>query len=233
MLEVAGLTTRRGRLQVLHGCGLHLQGSEVVALLGPNGAGKSTMLGTIMGLFGSPTGQVCLDGSDIARLPAYRRVSRGVALVPERRQIFGSLTAEENLALGAYHRHDRKGLQQEIEGMFEIFPGLKKHRRRAARWLSGGEQQMLAIGRALMAKPQVLLLDEPSLGLAPRAVQDVFETLHRLKGEGMTILLAEQNTPGALELADRVYVLQSGKMTFEGTPGEAGHLLAEGYLGVG
>ncbi len=232
MLEMEQLTTRRGRLQVLQGCDLHVQGGEVVALLGPNGAGKSTLLGTIMGLFESPTGRVTVDGKDISRLPAHRRVREGLALVPERRQIFGSLTAEENLRLGGYHRKDRQSLAAEVNGMLEIFPALRKHRRRTARWLSGGEQQMLAIGRALMAKPQALLLDEPSLGLAPRAVQDVFSTLLRLKQEGMTILLAEQNTPGALDLADRVYVLQKGAVVFEGTPKQARQLLADGYLSL-
>ncbi len=232
MLEMQALTTRRGRLQVLQGCDLRVQGGEVVALLGPNGAGKSTLLGTVMGLFESPTGRLAVDGKDISHLPSHRRVREGLALVPERRQIFGSLTAEENLRLGAYHRRDRGSLDGEVEGMLELFPALRKHRRRAARWLSGGEQQMLAIGRALMAKPQALLLDEPSLGLAPRAVQDVFSTLRRLKQEGMTILLAEQNTPGALDLADRVYVLQKGAVVFEGTPKEARQLLADGYLSL-
>ena len=234
MLELVELTTRRGRVQVLNGCSLSVAKGEVVALLGPNGAGKSTLLGTVMGLYPSPAGHVIVQGQEITRVPIHRRIHYGLALVPERRQIFSHLTVEDNLQLGAFHRRRRAGgLAQDVAEVMDLFPGLLKHRHRKAGWLSGGEQQMVAIGRVLMAKPEILLLDEPSLGLAPVIVKEVFEALSRLKESGLTILIVEQNVSQALALASRAYIMVHGHIVFSGSSREAHHALSEGYLAIG
>jgi len=233
-LEVDDIATIRGRVQVLHQVSLHVSPGEVVALLGPNGAGKSTLLGTLMGLYSTPTGRVRYGGQDITRIPMHRRVARGLAIAPERRQLFPHLTVEDNLRLGAFHRRRTSvSWETELQAVWDLFPGLVKHRRRLAGWLSGGEQQMVAIGRALMARPGLLLLDEPSLGLAPVIVREVFDALSRLRREGLTILLVEQNIHYALELASRAYVLSQGQIVFEGSRDEARKALEQGYLTVG
>ncbi|MCL4352054.1 MAG: ABC transporter ATP-binding protein [Firmicutes bacterium] len=234
VLELVETTTRRGRVQVLNGCSLTVAKGEVVALLGPNGAGKSTLLGTVMGLYPSPTGQVIVQGQEITRVPTHRRIHYGLALVPERRQIFAHLTVEDNLQLGAFHRRRHGvGISRDVAEGMDLFPGLLKHRHRQAGWLSGGEQQMVAIGRALMARLEILLLDEPTLGLAPVIVKEVFEALARLKDSGLTILIVEQNVSQALALASRAYIMVHGQMVFKGSSAEAHHALAEGYLAMG
>ncbi len=233
-LELTELTTHRGRVQVLKSCSLTVASGEVVALLGPNGAGKSTLLGTVMGLYPSRTGRVLVNGQDISRVPIHKRIAYGLALVPERRQVFSHLSVEDNLALGAFYRRvPSTDMSRDLESIFQLFPGLQKHRRRRAGWLSGGEQQMVAIGRALMAKPQMLLLDEPSLGLAPVVTKEVFDALAQLKDAGLTTLIVEQNVSQALALASRTYILSNGEILFEGSSEQAKEALSSGYLTIG
>lgn len=233
MLSVEGLTSHYGRIQALKEVALDVAAGELVAVVGSNGAGKTTLLRTISGVQPATGGRVRFEGTDITREPPHRRVRRGIAQVPEGRQVFGSLTVEDNLRLGAFTRRDAD-LDAELETIYAQAPILKERRKHLAGTLSGGQQQLLAIGRALMAKPKLLLLDEPSLGLAPLLVEQILEAVVRLKREGMTLVLVEQNAFAALSIADRAYVLETGKITMEG-PGKA--LLAddrvrEAYLGL-
>lgn len=233
MLEVAKLESRYGRIQALHGVSIRVGQGELVALVGANGAGKTTLLRTISGVQPASGGKVGFDGGDITRLPAPERVRRGIVQVPEGRQVFGPLAVEDNLLLGGYTRDDSER-RDGVERAYALFPILKDKRLQAAGTLSGGQQQMLAIGRAMMAKPRLLLLDEPSMGLAPLLVREIMETIVALKKAGTTILLVEQNASAALAIADRGYVLETGSVVLEDT-GQA--LLANdkvkaAYLGV-
>ena len=208
---------------------------ELVCLIGANGAGKTTTLKGVTGLQPVSGGTVRYDGEDVTGRPAFELVRRGLAMVPEGRGVFGALTIEENLAMGAYIRSDKAGIAKDVERAFELFPRLKERRRQTAGTLSGGEQQMLAMARAMMSRPRLLLLDEPSMGLAPLMVQRVFETVMTVSREGVTILLIEQNAKLALEVSHRGYVMESGEITLAG---EAKSLLHDpkvraAYLGVG
>jgi branched-chain amino acid transport system ATP-binding protein len=221
MLKIKNINTYYGKVHALKNVSLHLNKGEIVTLIGANGAGKTTLLNTLSAITPAASGEILLEGKGITGLAADRVVSLGLSQVPEGRQVFNPLSVEENLELGAYLRYRSRGQKGEIaadlERMFQMFPRLKERRRQAAGTLSGGEQQMLAIGRALMARPKLLLLDEPSMGLAPLVVQDIFKVIELLRSEeGTTILLVEQNARAALKVADRGYVLETGKVILEG-----------------
>ncbi len=233
LLAVEDLRVSYGAIQAVKGISLDVRERELVALLGSNGAGKTTTLRTISGLFRPRAGSITYAGADLTKLPPHRIVAAGVSQAPEGRQIFGSLSVRENLLLGATPRRDRSGLDDDLGRVFDLFPVLKERLAQAGGTLSGGEQQMLAIGRALMARPRLLLLDEPSLGLAPLMVGRIFEVVSRLKAEGVTILLVEQNARKALEVADRAYVLETGAVVLSGTATElaANPDVERAYLG--
>jgi len=236
MLEVDDLHVRYGNIAAVRGISLRVAQGEVVALLGSNGAGKTTTLRAVAGLLRPSGGRIAFRGTDLRTIPAHAVVGRGLAHCPEGRKIFATMTVEENLELGAYaHRNDDlKGRLAEGKARaFRLFPILADRRRQLAGTLSGGEQQMLAIGRALMARPALLALDEPSMGLAPIVVKTIFRTIRELNREGMTILLVEQNARAALRLADRAYVLETGRITAEGTAQELARdeRLRQSYLG--
>jgi len=216
LLEVRKLAVAYGGIQAVKGIDLSVAQGELVCLIGANGAGKTTTLKGICGLLPVRAGSVHYDGDDVTGRPAFQLVRRGLAMVPEGRGVFGALTIEENLAMGAYARHDRDGVRADIQRVFALFPRLEERRRQTAGTLSGGEQQMLAMGRALMSRPRLLLLDEPSMGLAPLMVQKVFETIVAVSREGVTILLIEQNAKLALEVSHRGYVREPGEITLSG-----------------
>jgi branched-chain amino acid transport system ATP-binding protein len=216
LLELARLEVAYGGIQAVKGIDLHVGEGELVCLIGANGAGKTTTLKGICGLLPIKSGTIRYGGANITGRPAFELVRRGLAMVPEGRGVFGALTIEENLAMGAYVRSDGAGIRGDVERVFELFPRLKERRRQTAGTLSGGEQQMLAMGRALMSKPKLLLMDEPSMGLAPLMVQKVFETVLAVAKEGVTILLIEQNAKLALEVSHRGYVMESGEITLSG-----------------
>jgi branched-chain amino acid transport system ATP-binding protein len=216
LLELAKLEVAYGGIQAVKGIDLVVAKGELVCLIGANGAGKTTTLKGICGLQPVKAGTIRYRGESITGRPAFELVRRGLAMVPEGRGVFGALTIEENLAMGAYVRTDAAGIRADVERVFELFPRLKERRRQTAGTLSGGEQQMLAMGRALMSRPSLLLLDEPSMGLAPLMVQKVFETVLSVSKEGVTILLIEQNAKLALEVAHRGYVMESGAITLSG-----------------
>ena len=220
MLELKDLVVRYGGITAVNGVSLQVEEHETVALIGANGAGKTTTLHTISGLLKPASGQVLFGGEDITKSPAERIVARGIVQVPEGRQVFAKLTVEENLRLGAYLRKDKAGIAESYEKAMALFPILKERRRQPAGTLSGGEQQMLAIGRALMSNPKLLLLDEPSMGLSPLMTQQVFDVLQALKKQGMTILLVEQNAYEALTISDRAYIMETGSITLEGRSSE-------------
>ena len=209
MLEVSALEVRYGGINAVKGIDLVVRERELVALIGANGAGKTTTLKALAGLLRASGGQIRYDGRDVTRCRSYELVRLGLALVPEGRGVFGRLTVEENLAMGAYTRTDG-AVRQDYDRAYALFPRLAERRRQAAGTLSGGEQQMLAIARALMSRPKLLLLDEPSMGLAPIMVQKIFETIRAVAAEGVTLLLVEQNAKVALEIATRGYVMESG-----------------------
>jgi branched-chain amino acid transport system ATP-binding protein len=217
MLTLKSVQAGYGRLPVLKGISLHVRAGEVVTLIGGNGAGKTTTLRTISGLLPPRKGVIEFAGRDLTRLPAERIVTLGLALVPEGRRVFRSLSVTANLELGAYHRRDKSEVRRDLEEIRQRFPILKERAHQAAGTLSGGEQQILAIGRALMARPRLLMLDEPSMGLAPRMVTQVYAILAELKAAGTTILLVEQNARAALKVADRGYVLETGRIILDGT----------------
>jgi branched-chain amino acid transport system ATP-binding protein len=233
MLALSGVASGYGRTRVLRDIEMQVHPGEIVALVGANGAGKSTLLGTIMGSVTASAGTVNFKDADITRLKTPAIVARGIAQVPERRQLFGTMTVEENLLLGAYTRTDADGVRADIEKHYEQFPVLKERRRQLAGTLSGGEQQMLAIARALMSRPKLLLNDEPSLGLAPLMVARIFEQIAQLRDAGVTVLLVEQNARVALEIADRAYVLESGRITLSGPARELleNSRIQDAYLG--
>jgi len=222
-----------GAIQAVKGISLNVGERELVALVGSNGAGKTTTLRTISGIFRPRTGRIVYEGRDLTKLAPHQIVAAGVVQAPEGRQIFGSLTVRENLMLGAVSRRDRAAIPADLERVFDLFPVLKERLGQAGGTLSGGEQQMLSIGRALMARPRLLLLDEPSLGLAPLIVARIFDVIARLKAEGVTILLVEQNARKALEVADRAYVLETGLVALSGSARElaANPEIERAYLG--
>jgi branched-chain amino acid transport system ATP-binding protein len=229
MLDVKGLRAGYGRIRALHGIDLSVERGELVALVGANGAGKSTLLRALSGVQPSE-GDIRFEGSPIGSLPAERRVALGMVQCPEGRQVFGPLSVEDNLRLGAY----RRGSMSSLERVYALFPALAERRRQAAGTLSGGQQQMLAIGRALMASPRLLLLDEPAMGLAPRLVAEIFACIRRLRAEDTAILLVEQNAAAALAIADRGYVLETGRVVLEGSGREllADPAVRSAYLGL-
>lgn len=217
LLEVENVHTYYGNIHALKGISFTVEEGEIIALIGANGAGKTTTLRTISGLMAPREGYVTFDGEDIGTLRADIVVRRGVAMVPEGRGIFSKLTVAENLDMGAYARNDAAGIRQDLHRMFQLFPRLGERKTQVAGTMSGGEQQMLAMARAMMARPRLLLLDEPSMGLAPVLVDGVFDTIQQIQSEGTTVLLVEQNAHMALQIADRGYVLQSGEIAFSDT----------------
>ncbi len=216
MLKLTGIKAGYGNLEVLHGVSLEVAAGEIVTLIGANGAGKTTTLNAICSIVKVREGSVELDGRDITRMPTNAIVRAGVAQSPEGRKLFAELTVRENLDMGAYLRRDRDGIAADLKKVYGLFPILDERQRQAAGSLSGGEQQMCAIGRALMARPKLLLLDEPSLGLAPLICQQIFGVIRDLNREGTTILLVEQNAHAALRLAHRAYVMETGAITLSG-----------------
>lgn len=232
-LEINQLNASYGDLQALWDISLQVNEGEIVALIGPNGAGKTTLLRTIAGLHALASGSIYLSDTALHALPAYRIVEQGVILVPEGRKLFGGLTVLDNLELGAYTKRARAARFKTLRHVFELFPILAERQKQYANTMSGGQQQMLAIGRALMGLPRLLMLDEPSLGLAPMIVQNIFEIIQRMNDEGVTIFLVEQNARQALELAHRAYVLEQGKVVGTGTGRELLHNneVRQAYLG--
>jgi branched-chain amino acid transport system ATP-binding protein len=216
LLEVTDVHAHYGAIEALKGVSLTVEQGEVVTLIGSNGAGKSTTLRAITGLTPASSGSVVIDGEDITRVPAHEIVDRGIALSPEGRHCFPRMTVRENLDLGAHRRRRDTTVAQDLERVFELFPRLREREKQKAGTMSGGEQQMLAMGRALMAKPRVLLLDEPSMGIAPILVQRIYETIAEINRSGMTILLVEQNANYALDASKRGYVLETGRIVLQG-----------------
>jgi branched-chain amino acid transport system ATP-binding protein len=216
LLEIENLHVAYGKVEAVRGVSLLMQPGQIVAVIGPNGAGKTTLLAATAGLL-HWRGRMTYDGLDLARLDVEERVERGLCLVPERRELFGDMAVADNLALGAYSRRG-KGADQSLREVYDRFPRLAERQRQKAQTLSGGERQMLALGRALMAKPRLLLLDEPSLGLAPMMVRDILRIVVSLRESGVSILLVEQNARAALETADYGYVLETGEITHQGPP---------------
>ena len=212
LLELNNVHTFYGNIHALKGISVTVDKGEVVTLIGSNGAGKTTTLKTISGVLRAKEGTITLDGQRIDRVPAHQMVSIGICQAPEGRRIFPMLTVLENLEMGAFHRNDKPGIQEDLERVFELFPRLQERRTQHGGTLSGGEQQMLAIGRALMSRPNILLLDEPSMGLSPVLVEAIFQIIEDIHAQGMTILLVEQNALMALQVASRGYVLQSGRV---------------------
>jgi len=233
LLSLTKLEVAYGGIQAVKGIDLHVDQGELVCLIGANGAGKTTTLKGICGLLPVKAGKIRYAGADVTGKPAFQLVRRGLAMVPEGRGVFGGLTIEENLAMGAYVRNDAAGIRSDIERVYGLFPRLKERRRQTAGTLSGGEQQMLAMGRAMLSRPKLLLLDEPSMGLAPLMVQKVFETIVTISGEGVTILLIEQNAKLALEVSRRGYVMESGEITIAGPSASLMHdpKVRAAYLG--
>ena len=223
MLELDSVNAYYGRIQALRDVSLEVTEGEIVAVIGPNGAGKTTLMNTVSGLVPARSGQISFNGKRIVHLSPEKIVGLGISQVPERRQVFATMSVLDNLILGAYHRHRRDGkrqIERDLEFVFEIFPRLKDRAKQVAGTLSGGEQQMLALGRGWMAKPKLLLMDEPSLGLAPLLVKEIFRVSAELRDRGTTILVVEQNARAVLELADRAYVMESGQVILEGTTAE-------------
>ena len=232
ILKVEDINVYYGSIHAIKGVSFEVNEGETVTLIGANGAGKSTTLNTISGLLHSKTGSVTFMGENLAKVPAHRIVAKGLAMVPEGRRVFLQMTVQENLEMGAYTQPG-SGVDKDLEMVFEQFPRLKERRRQVAGTLSGGEQQMLAMGRALMSHPKLLMLDEPSMGLAPILVEQIFEIIQSLHKSGTTILLVEQNAQMALSVADRAYVMETGKITLSGTGAElaASDEVKKAYLG--
>lgn len=234
LLEVENVHTYYGNIHALKGVSLTVDKGEIVTLIGANGAGKSTTLKTISGLLRPRQGHVRLAGEDLAIYKPHEIVAKGIVQVPEGRGVFSRLSVQENLEMGAYARTDPQGIAEDLERVFTLFPRLKERRYQVAGTLSGGEQQMLAIGRGLMGKPRILLLDEPSMGLAPVLVDTIFDTIKRLNASGTTILLVEQNARMALQVASRGYVLQTGTIVLSDTAENlrANEMVRKAYLGI-
>ena len=216
LLEILGLDAAYGDVPALSGVALSVEPGEIVALLGPNGAGKTTLLNSVAGLLPPRAGIIRWEGEDLGRLPSHLIVERGLALVPEGRRLFNSMTVEENLTLGAFAERARRGQQANLQRVYTLFPILRERRRQIVRQLSGGQQQMVSVGRALMSSPRLLMLDEPSLGLAPLMVQAILDVLVEINRGGVAVLLVEQNVRAALTLARRAYILETGRIVGEG-----------------
>jgi branched-chain amino acid transport system ATP-binding protein len=233
LLEIENMHSYYGHIHALRGISLTVNEGEVVTLIGSNGAGKTTTLRSIHGLLPPREGRIVFDGQEIQGVPAHQLISRGIAQSPEGRKIFFRMTVLENLEMGAYHRIDRSEIQQDMDRVFDLFPRLKERTRQEAGTLSGGEQQMLAIGRALVSRPKLLLLDEPSMGLAPVLVERIFEIIREINEQGTTILLVEQNANVALEIASRGYVLETGEIITSASASELREdpTVREAYLG--
>lgn len=238
MLKVRNLKSFYGYLQALRGVSIHVEEGEIVALIGANGAGKTTLLNSIAGIISSKKGQILFKDKDITHFPPQQIVKQGISLVPEGRQLFTPLSVMDNLILGAYQRYERKNkdnIKADLDRVFHFFPILKERRKQLAGTLSGGEQQMLAIARALMSKPKLLLLDEPSMGLAPKVVKEIFRIILELQKEGTTIFLVEQNAKMALGIANRGYVIETGRIVIQGSSQEllGNKEIRRAYLGRG
>jgi branched-chain amino acid transport system ATP-binding protein len=233
LLEVNDIHTYYGAIHALKGISIQVDEGEIVTLIGANGAGKSTTLNTICGITPSREGTIYLEGEPVHELPAHEIVMRGVAQAPEGRRVFGRLNVVENLEMGAFARDDKEGIRRDMQRVFELFPRLKERASQVAGTLSGGEQQMLAIGRALMASPRLLLLDEPSMGLAPILVETIFDTIREINAQGSTILLVEQNALMALSVAHRGYVMQTGEIVLQDTASalQENEMVRKAYLG--
>ena len=233
MLTLDNVSVNYGAIEALTGISMHVETGEVVTLIGANGAGKTTTLRTITGLLEPREGKISFEGEDISGRATHRLVARGISMSPEGRGVFANLSVRENLQMGAYLKKDKRAIAAEMERVFLMFPRLKERESQKAGTLSGGEQQMLAIGRALMSQPRLLLLDEPSLGLAPLVVHTIFEAIDEIKSKGTTILLVEQNAHAALKHSDRAYVLETGRIVMEGPSAElaADPRIKEAYLG--
>jgi len=235
LLEVRDLRVAYGKVEAVHQVGLRVEEGRIVTVIGPNGAGKTTLLAAIMGMLPS-RGGIRFAGEEIARVEPEQRVSHGLCLVPERRELFAAMTVEDNLVLGAFHRYRKrdKTIAAGFEQVYQLFPRLQERRRQLAGTLSGGERQMLALGRALMSRPRLLMLDEPSLGLAPLIVRDIFRVINGLRQTGVSILLVEQNARAALQVADYGYVLETGEIVLEGPSAElaSNPRVIESYLGL-
>jgi branched-chain amino acid transport system ATP-binding protein len=234
MLEVENVSAGYGMVQILWNVSFTIKEKEIVSIIGPNGAGKTTLVKTISGLLPAKTGTIRFNGENVEKLPPYEIVKKGMTLIPEGRDIFPRMTVDENVRLGAYTAKDKKKVVESKERVYEIFPVLKKKEKTLAQNLSGGEQQMLVIGRSLMADPQLLILDEPSLGLAPIIVEKVLDTLQMINEDGVSILLVEQNIRDSLNISNRAYVLEEGKIIIEGEGRELlnNYHIKEVYLGV-
>ena len=233
LLEVKNLKVSYGGIQAVKGIDLHIDQGELVTLIGANGAGKTTTLRTLVGMVKPAEGSIVYDGKPTGKIPVYDFVRNGLVMVPEGRGVFGRLTVEENLRMGAYYRNDESAIRDEIDYIYELFPRLKERMVQLAGTLSGGEQQMVAMGRAMLSKPKLLLLDEPSMGLAPIIVQKIFEIVQMISKQGVTILLVEQNAKLALEFPDRGYVMESGRITMSGPARELldSDAVQKAYLG--
>ena len=216
MLEVKNLEVYYGVIQAIKGISFEVNEREVIALIGANGAGKTTTLQTITGMLSPAAGEIIFEGCDISKIPGYKIVSMGMAHVPEGRRVFAELSVYENLKLGAYTRKDKQEIAESLAKVYESFPRLEERKNQLAGTLSGGEQQMLAMGRALMSKPRIILMDEPSMGLSPIFVNEIFDIIREVSESGTTVLLVEQNAKKALSIADRAYVLETGSITMDG-----------------
>ena len=233
MLRVEDINVYYGAIHAIKGISLEVNDGEIVALIGSNGAGKSTTLRTISGLMKPKTGRIMYDGEDITGVPAHKIVGKGLCQVPEGRHVFANLTVLENLELGAYLRTDKEGIAKDMEMVFEKFPRLLERKDQLSGTLSGGEQQMLAMARALMSRPKLLLLDEPTMGLAPLLIKEIFNIIKEINASGTTVLLVEQNANMALSIADKAYVLETGRITLSGTAAElaSSEEVRKAYLG--
>ena len=234
MFEVSDIVAAYGKIEALKGVSLKVESGKITCLLGPNGAGKTTLMMTIAGILQPRRGSIRLEGVELTGLSPARIVSRGVALVPENRLVFPDMSVRENLLAGAYQRGDRAGIDSDIERMYARFPRLKERHEQMAGTLSGGEQQMLAVARALMSRPRLLLMDEPSLGLAPLIVAEIFDIIAELNRDGTTIFLVEQNAHMALKVAHEFFLMEQGRITFNGTPGQLAEddVIQRAYLGT-
>lgn len=233
MLEIKNLVVRYGMIEAIKGISFHVNDGEIVTLIGSNGAGKTTTMHAISGLIKPSEGSITLNGTDLIKTPSHKIVTLGLAQVPEGRRVFAEQSVKENLLLGAYYRKDKAEIDKDLKYVYDLFPRLRERENQPAGTLSGGEQQMLAMGRALMARPKILLLDEPSMGLSPLLVKEIFRIIEEINRKGTTILLVEQNAKMALAIADRAYVLETGKITLEGTGEElsASEQVRKAYLG--
>ncbi len=234
MLDISDLVTAYGKIEALKGVTLHAEGGRITCLLGPNGAGKTTLMMSIAGILQPLRGSVRLAGTELRGLTPARIVAQGVALVPENRLVFPQMSVRENLLAGAYQRNDKAEISADMERMYARFPRLSERREQLAGTLSGGEQQMLAVARALMSRPRVLLMDEPSLGLAPLVVAEIFRIVSELNRDGTTIFLVEQNAHMALQVAHHFYLMEQGRVTFSGAPGQLAEdeVIQRAYLGA-